>query len=394
MRRGLIVIVVACAALAMPAAAQAQTRIVGGNATTIEEWPWQVAIADPPSTGGDGYDRQFCGGSLVAPTVVVTAAHCVSSASGQFQNPADFSVITGTTTLSSAAPPKEIGAVDLVYPIDGGGGNPVPESQLSPDQGPALYNPDTVQWDFALLELASAAPAPAEVIPLATAGDWTDGDPAWVTGWGGTLTSAGPYPDDLQEAEVDMVSDADCTTSYGSEFDPVTMVCAGIYPTGGTDTCAGDSGGPLVVDVGTDDWRLVGDTSWGNGCALPGFPGVYGRLAEDPMRSAVLAGITFAETNGGGGGGPSADTKAPETTIGKHPRKRTRKRLARFKFSADEPSSFECSLDGRTFKACESPLKRRVSRRRHTFAVRATDAAGNADQDPASFSWKVRKRRR
>src|SRR5262245_13685501 len=59
------------------ASASIEPRIVGGNSTTVEEWPWQAAIAaDPEFFTGDGFDRQFCGGSLVAPTIVVSAAHC------------------------------------------------------------------------------------------------------------------------------------------------------------------------------------------------------------------------------------------------------------------------------------------------------------------------------
>jgi hypothetical protein len=387
-RRGRWIIVVTCAALALPAAANAQTRIVGGSPTTIEDWPWQVAIADPPSTGGDGYDRQFCGGSLVAPTVVVTAAHCVSSESGQFLSPNNFYVFTGRTTLSTTEG-AEIAAVDVVYPIDGGGGTPVPESQLAPGQGPALYDPDTSQWDFALLELASAAPPPAEVIPLATASDWTTGDSVWITGWGDTSPGGGSYADVLQEAEVKIVDQTTCANQYALAaiaIDPVTMVCAADT---GKDTCAGDSGGPMVKEVTAGAWRLVGDTSFGVGCAVPAFPGVYGRLGDQAMRGAVLAGITFAETTGGATG----DTKAPETTIDKHPRKRSRRRRARFAFHADEAGvRFECAFDGKGFAGCQSPLSRRVSRRRHTFAVRAVDAADNVDQGPATFSWKVRKR--
>lgn len=374
-------------ALVAPAVAQAASPgIVGGDPADVAEWPWQVAVADPPASGGDGFQRQFCGGSLVAPTVVLTAAHCVATASGQFLAPSNFSLITGRTTLSSGEG-AEIPATDVVYPVDGGGGAAAPESQLAPGQGPALYNPDTSQWDFALLELASAAPAPAETIALATASDYSTGDSVWITGWGDTTPSGGFYADELQEAEVKIVDDATCVANYSLAaitIDPATMVCAADT---GKDTCAGDSGGPMVREVAPDDWRLVGDTSFGFGCAAPAFPGVYGRVSAQPMRGAVIDGIAFAEGSG------SVGDKAPETTIGKHPRKRSRKRLARFKFSADEPASFECALDGKGFKACSSPFTKKVSRRRHTFAVRATDSAGNVEPQAAFFSWRVRAKR-
>ena len=91
----------------------------------------------------------------------------------------------------------------------------------------------------------------------------------------------------------------------------------------------------------------------------------------------------------------SADTKAPKTTIGKHPRKKSRRHRARFQFKSNEDaSSFECSLDGEKFAKCKSPLKVKVGTGQHTLEVRATDAAGNVEKDPASFSWTVKPRKR
>ncbi len=91
----------------------------------------------------------------------------------------------------------------------------------------------------------------------------------------------------------------------------------------------------------------------------------------------------------------ATDSKAPKTTIGKHPRKKTRRHKARFKFNSNEDgSSFECSLDGDRFEKCKSPHKVRVATGKHTFEVRATDAAGNVEKDPASFSWTVKPRKR
>ena len=278
-----------------------------------------------------------------------------------------------------------------------------------------------------MIELASPAPAPAAPVAIASAAErslWDPGDPAFVTGWGSTATAAGPYPDDLQKAEVEIVADSDCGSplAYGSEFDPQTMVCAGLYPEGGKDTCQGDSGGPLVVPAGGGSFRLVGDTSFGVGCALPSKPGVYGRVADEPMRSAIVTGIAFAATSEppaggnvtpptgtgtgtgtggtGGGTGPGvgdstggADGKPPETTITETPAKRTRQRNARFSFAADESSSFECKLDRAGFEPCKSPFSRRVERRRrHTFRVRAVDAAGNLDATAALYSWRVKRR--
>jgi hypothetical protein len=92
---------------------------------------------------------------------------------------------------------------------------------------------------------------------------------------------------------------------------------------------------------------------------------------------------------------PPRDTKAPNTRIGRKPARRTRSRLAVFRFSSTEAgSSFQCKLDRGRFRGCRSPFKRRVKAgpgrgRKHTFQVRALDRAGNLDRTPAKFVWRV-----
>jgi hypothetical protein len=84
----------------------------------------------------------------------------------------------------------------------------------------------------------------------------------------------------------------------------------------------------------------------------------------------------------------------PDTAIDKKPKRKTKKRRAKFKFSSPTPgATFECSLDGRPFAACSSPLKLRVKRGKHTFDVRAL-AAGEADGSPAEARWKVKRKRK
>jgi hypothetical protein len=329
MVRALLAAVVASLALAAPAAAQ-ETDIVGGNPTTIAEWPWQVAIASPPAPGQDGFDRQFCGGSLVAPTVVITAAHCVyntvgglgvctSEAVDGFDTPAsEFYVLTGRTTLSSTQG-QDIQVADYYYFEPGPGGGIV-ATEESVGDGDGLYDCETSQWDVVFLVLSQPSSSqPIQIAGADEAATWSPGRAAWVTGWGNRSSSGSDFPDDLHEVQITMIDDATCGSSgvYDGDFFAETMVCAGELA-GGKDTCQGDSGGPLVVPLAGGGFRLVGDTSWGEGCAQPNKPGVYGRIAADPMRTALEQGIAAAvpgtDVTGSGGQPPLAST--PPVTTG------------------------------------------------------------------------------
>ena len=255
------------------------SRIVGGSPTTIAEWPWQTAtLADPSIVPGDDFQRQFCGGSLVAPNVVISAAHCAFdfvNNDGRF-DPIFFDVVTGRTVLSSNQG-QEIGVSSYFFFSDAAG-NP-------------LFNPtEFPRWDAILIQLSSPSSSPT--IKLAGPNEqaaWAPGRTAFATGWG-ALNDAPPalqvFPDDLREVQVSIIADSTCASpsvyGIGNLFIPELQVCAGDLA-GGRDTCFGDSGGPLVVPVEDGAFRLVGDTSSGIGCARPNKPGVYGRIAADPM---------------------------------------------------------------------------------------------------------------
>jgi hypothetical protein len=90
------------------------------------------------------------------------------------------------------------------------------------------------------------------------------------------------------------------------------------------------------------------------------------------------------------------DTAAPDTTIGSHPKPKTKKRKATFTFSSSEAgSTFLCSFDGKPYAACSASFTTpKLTKGRHRFDVLSTDAVGNRDQSPATFLWKVTKRKR
>lgn len=92
----------------------------------------------------------------------------------------------------------------------------------------------------------------------------------------------------------------------------------------------------------------------------------------------------------------AVDSTAPETQLNRTPARKTKKRTASFEFGANELGSvFECKLDSAPFKTCSSPLTlTRLKRGKHTFSVQSADATGNADASPATYAWKVKKKKK
>jgi secreted trypsin-like serine protease len=105
-----------------------------------------------------------------------------------------------------------------------------------------------------------------------------------IVGFGAT-SEGGDVADTLQEAQVPVTTDGYCANAY-SDFDASTMLCAG-FPEGGVDTCQGDSGGPMFGRDASGALKVVGATSWGEGCARPGKPGVYARVGDTVLRDWI-----------------------------------------------------------------------------------------------------------
>ncbi len=88
------------------------------------------------------------------------------------------------------------------------------------------------------------------------------------------------------------------------------------------------------------------------------------------------------------------DVEPPDTQITGGPKQRTKKTFVTFEFTSSEPDPrFECSFDGEPFRPCASPEDEKVRKGKHSFSVRAKDAAGNIDPTPATFDWKVKKKK-
>jgi hypothetical protein len=236
-------------------------RIVGGSGTTIDAVPWQVQVQ---------LGSALCGGTLIDSQWVLTAAHCIAESGATVAN---TFVHSDLTFLS------EMNALNAIA---------VDQIEVHPN-----FANNTKHNDVALLHLVG--PAAGTPIPLFTdVSGPLDSTSALISGWG-TTSFLGSVSDQLLSAEVQVLGgpSAQCGFYFGS-FVPALMLCAG-EPAGGVDTCQGDSGGPLVVDAGTDP-KVAGITSFGNGCALPDFPGVYTRVSTYVSWIRSFVGDPFAWT--------------------------------------------------------------------------------------------------
>jgi trypsin len=235
-------------AMAMPAMSAALPQdlgiqeIVGGEAAVAGEYPFIVSLQ---STGGS----HFCGGTLVNGNTVVTAAHCsVGQSAGSVQ------IRAGSLNRSSGGTVARVSRI-TVHPS---------------------YSASTYSNDVAVWKLSTSIPTSSTVsyASLAASGsDPASGSSASVAGWGTTSSGGSSLPTALRRVTVPIISRATCQSQYGTSAVTTSMVCAGLN-TGGKDSCQGDSGGPLVDSSKT----LIGIVSWGNGCALANYAGVYARV--------------------------------------------------------------------------------------------------------------------
>ncbi|XP_013391987.1 tolloid-like protein 2 isoform X2 [Lingula anatina] len=231
-------------------------RIVGGEEVSLHSWPWMVSLFSYEG----GY--HVCGGSLIAPDWILTAAHCVD---GDLSTPSYWRVVVGehdTEEVEGSPLNVQVRTVKEIFSHEGyDGGSLDNDIALMKLDRPVTYSPE---------RSPVCLPEPGDAVVAGTT--------CYVTGWGKLGEQEGS-PSILQEVQVPVVARADCNAAnaYDGEITS-NMICAGVQG-GGKDSCQGDSGGPLVCNE-NGKWKQFGVVSWGRGCARAGLPGVYADVTK------------------------------------------------------------------------------------------------------------------
>ncbi|XP_049788115.1 trypsin alpha-3-like isoform X3 [Schistocerca cancellata] len=209
-------------------------RIVGGSAVSISQYPWQLYFT---------IGNYMCGASIISNTWALSAAHCVDGYSTN-----QMLLRAGTSTRGSGGTTHNI-ATGYIH-----------SSYSDPD------------YDIAVVQVSNAFSFNSNVQAVSlTSSEPSAGTSVTVTGWGAT-SSGGSASNTLLAVTVQIIDRNTCNRSYG--YITSRMICAGVTG-GGKDSCQGDSGGPLVSGS-----TQVGIVSFGNGCALANYPGVYTNVAN------------------------------------------------------------------------------------------------------------------
>ncbi|XP_068033818.1 LOW QUALITY PROTEIN: prostasin-like [Anomalospiza imberbis] len=265
---------------AVPCGTPVHRRVVGGSGAQEGQWPWTVSVAFR--------GRHVCGGALIAPAWVLTAAHCFPP-----ENPLrEYRVTLGVLQLLAPPPDAQVRGVASVARH--------PAYRDYGDYRDSERHGGAAAGDLALARLEPPASPSRLVRPVCVPSAEVTFEPGLnctVTGWGHVRTAVPlPPPKTLQQLEVPLLSPRLCRCLYASGTAAGTRrdglgtpagdtICAGL-PQGQRDACQGDSGGPLACRLG-GTWHLAGVVSWGDACGVPGRPGVY--TGVSPHLSWILS---------------------------------------------------------------------------------------------------------
>ncbi|RZF47679.1 hypothetical protein LSTR_LSTR006315 [Laodelphax striatellus] len=232
-----------------------QGRIVNGKESQKGAWPWQVSLQVlHPKLGLIGH---WCGGVLVHPLWILTAAHCIHNDIFSLPLAALWTVVLG----------------DWDRERDERGEQRIPVEDILVHEKFNNY-----QNDIALLKLSR--PVSGRMIRAVCLDKAENNSPrrCIATGWGRT-TQTGKLSGILRQVRIPVHDNELCKAKYGPSV-PIqdSHLCAGKLD-GSTGACIGDSGGPLQCSQKDGRWYLLGITSFGSGCAKPGYPDVYTRLS-------------------------------------------------------------------------------------------------------------------
>uniref|UniRef100_A0A336MEC4 CSON014216 protein n=1 Tax=Culicoides sonorensis TaxID=179676 RepID=A0A336MEC4_CULSO len=218
-----------------------ETRIVGGNETTIQNHPYQASILAP------GYIH-VCSGAIYSSRYIITAGHCIYRAI-----PYEVRVSVGSTAYASG----QIYTVDRII-------------------WHASFRPDPLFYDIGLVRTSYNMLFSDTVKPIALNSELFSGPTnATTTGWGSYSSGSGPSMN-LRMLNVTTITNEDCRNAHtaGGMGNVIieNVICANTTTSQGM--CNGDAGGPMVKDD-----KLIGLVSWGVPCAR-GYPDVYVRISS------------------------------------------------------------------------------------------------------------------